>query len=210
MANGLKLHYLDWGAPDHPPLVLLHGLRGHAHSWDDFSAAVCEDYHVLALDQRGRGDSEWAKDGVYTTAAYVADLADFSAALHLDSFILIGHSMGGRNGMAFSARYPDKVRKLVVVDISPGGSSPGSSRIRHEISTMPEEFPSFEAVVDYISALARGTRRPLASLAQSHLSDLDRAWGRLRHSEPRRGAADARRPAPSVRGGDPAGGAHGL
>ncbi len=85
MANGLKLHYLDWGSPDNPPMVLLHGLRGHAHSWDDFSAALCEDYHILALDQRGRGDSEWATDGVYTTAAYVADLLDFSAALRLDS-----------------------------------------------------------------------------------------------------------------------------
>src|SRR5437867_12468358 len=80
MANGLKLHYLDWGSPDNPPMVLLHGLRGHAHSWDDFSAALCEDYHILALDQRGRGDSEWAKDGVYTTAAYVADLLDVTAA----------------------------------------------------------------------------------------------------------------------------------
>src|SRR6266571_314784 len=103
MANGLKLHYLDWGSPDNPPMVLLHGLRGHAHSWDDFSAAMCEDYHILALDQRGRGDSEWAKDGVYTTAAYVADLPDFSAVLRLDSFALIGHSMGGRNSIAFSA-----------------------------------------------------------------------------------------------------------
>jgi pimeloyl-ACP methyl ester carboxylesterase len=151
MANGLKLHYLDWGAPDNPPLVLLHGLRGHAHAWDDFSAAVCEDYNVLALDQRGRGDSEWAKDGVYTTEAYVADLLGFSAALHLDSFILIGHSMGGRNGMAFSARYPHKVQKLLVVDIGPGGSTPGSARIRQEISTVPEEFESFEAVVAYMS-----------------------------------------------------------
>src|SRR2546425_13296751 len=127
MANGLKLHYLDWGSPDTPPMVLLHGLRGHAHSWDDFSAAMCEDYNVLALDQRGRGDSEWAKDGVYTTEAYVAHLLGFSAALHLDSFILIGHSMGGRNGMAFSARYLPKGQKPVAVDIGPGGRTRGSA-----------------------------------------------------------------------------------
>jgi esterase len=150
-ANGLKLHYLDWGAADHPPMVLLHGLRGHAHAWDDFSAAMCEDYHVLALDQRGRGDSEWARDGVYTTEAYVADLLGFSTALGLESFILIGHSMGGRNSMAFSARYPDKVQKLIVVDIAPGGASPGSTRIRQEIVGVPEEFDSFDAVVAYMS-----------------------------------------------------------
>jgi len=151
MANGLKLHYLDWGAPENPPMVLLHGLRGHAHSWDDFSAAVCEDYHILALDQRGRGDSEWAKDGVYTTAAYVADLLDFTAALHLDSFVLVGHSMGGRNSIAFSARYPQKVQKLVVVDIGPTTNPQGGARIRQEIVAVPEEFESFEAVVTYMS-----------------------------------------------------------
>ena len=151
MANGLKLHYLDWGSPDNPPMVLLHGLRGHAHSWDNFSAAMCEDYHILALDQRGRGDSEWAKDGVYTTAAYVADLLDFSAVLRLDSFALIGHSMGGRNSIAFSAHYSQKVHKLVVVDIGPTTNPQGGARIRQEIIAVPEEFESFEAVVAYMS-----------------------------------------------------------
>jgi pimeloyl-ACP methyl ester carboxylesterase len=151
VANGLKLHYLDWGAPENPPMVLLHGLRGHAHAWDDFAAAMCDDYHVLALDQRGRGDSEWARDGVYTTEAYVADLLGFCVALQLDSFVLIGHSMGGRNSMTFSARYPQKVRKLVVVDIGPAGNTEGSARIRQEINAVPEEFESFEAVVAYMS-----------------------------------------------------------
>jgi pimeloyl-ACP methyl ester carboxylesterase len=149
--NGLKLHYLDWGTAGNPPMVLLHGLRGHAHAWDDFSAAMCEDYHVLALDQRGRGESEWARDGVYTTAAYVADLLGFSTALGLESFILVGHSMGGRNGIAFSARYPEKVQKLIVVDIGPAVEQRGSARIRQEITAVPEEFDSFEAVLAHMS-----------------------------------------------------------
>lgn len=95
-ANGLNLHYLDWGTVGKPAMVLLHGLRGHAHSWDDFSGAVCQQYHVLALDQRGRGLSDWAKDGDYSTGAYVADLAAFCDALGLDSPVLVGHSMGGK------------------------------------------------------------------------------------------------------------------
>ena len=105
-ANGLNLHYLDWGTVGKPAMVLLHGLRGHAHSWDDFSGAVCQQYHVLALDQRGRGLSDWAKDGDYSTGAYVADLAAFCDALGLDSPVLVGHSMGGRNVISFAARYP--------------------------------------------------------------------------------------------------------
>ncbi len=75
--NGLKLHYLDWGAEGKPMMVLLHGLRGHAHSWDDVSMAMCQEYHVLALDQRGRGETDWAKDGAYDTPDYVADLVGF-------------------------------------------------------------------------------------------------------------------------------------
>src|SRR2546428_2172985 len=65
--NGLQLHYLDWGTAGKPPIVLLHGLRGHAHSWDSFSAAICADYHVLALNQRGRAATNWPKDVAKTT-----------------------------------------------------------------------------------------------------------------------------------------------
>ena len=54
-ANGINLHYLDWGREGAPPLVLLHGLRGHAHVWEDVAESLCDDYHVYALDQRGRG-----------------------------------------------------------------------------------------------------------------------------------------------------------
>ena len=149
-ANGITLHYLDWGTPGKPPMVLLHGLRGHAHSWDDVSQAMCRDFRVLALDQRGRGDSEWAKDGDYTTNAYVADLDGFIRELGLESFILVGHSMGGRNSLAFAGRYPEKLQRLVIVDIGPDRDPRGIERIRREIVELPEEFDSFEAVVEYM------------------------------------------------------------
>ena len=150
-ANGLKLHYLDWGTAGKTPMLLLHGLRGHSHSWDDVSAAMCQEFHVLALDQRGRGESDWAPDGDYSTDAFVADLAAFCEALNLDSFVLIGHSMGGRNSMAFTAKYPDKVQKLVMVDIGPVLDPRGGERIIREIKAVPEEFDSFEDLFQYIN-----------------------------------------------------------
>ncbi|MDP6550173.1 MAG: alpha/beta hydrolase [Dehalococcoidia bacterium] len=150
-ANGLNLHYLDWGAAGKPTLLLLHGLRGHARSWDDVSTALCQDFHVLALDQRGRGESGWAPDGDYSTDAFVSDLTGFCDALALDSFILVGHSMGGRNGMAFTSRYPERVTKLIVVDIGPVIDPRGAKRITQEITELPEEFDSFEDVVEYMS-----------------------------------------------------------
>ena len=151
IANGLNLHYLDWGTAGKPVVLLLHGIRGHAHSWDDVSAALCQDFHVLALDQRGRGDSDWAPCGDYSPDSFVADLAGFCEAVGLESFILFGHSMGGRNSIAFTARYPERVEKLVLVDVGPVIDPVGGARVAQQLSEQPEEFDSFEAVVAYRS-----------------------------------------------------------
>ncbi|MFQ6031155.1 MAG: alpha/beta fold hydrolase, partial [Dehalococcoidia bacterium] len=94
--------------------------------------------------------SDWASDGQYTGQAYVADFEGFCDALKLDSFILMGHSMGGRNSMAFGGRHPEQLQKLIIVDIGPTVDSQGGSRITQEISSVPEEFDSFEAVVEYM------------------------------------------------------------
>ncbi len=150
-ANGINLHYLDWGNGSAPPVLLVHGLRGHAHSWDDVSVALCQDYHVLALDQRGRGDSDWAPDGNYSGAAYVNDLVGFCEFLKLDSFILVGHSMGGRNSIAFASKHSDQLKKLIIVDIGPTVDPAGGARITAEMQQVPEEFDSLDAVVEYMS-----------------------------------------------------------
>ena len=149
--NEMKLHYLDWGNQDAPHILLLHGLRGHAHSWDDVSQALCQDFHVLALDQRGRGDSDWAGDGDYSGDAYLADLVGFCDTLSLDSFILVGHSMGGRNSLAFAGRHSRRLQKLVIVDIGPTVDPKGGQRITQEMIDVPEEFDDFEAVVRYMA-----------------------------------------------------------
>ena len=149
-ANGINIHYLDWGNPGKPSLVMIHGLRGHAHSWDDVSTAVCQDFHVLALDQRGRGETDWAEDGDYSTDAYVADVDAFCRVLGMDRFILMGHSMGGRNSMTFAGKYPNRLEKLIIVDMGPETDPRGGKRITQEIIDVPEEFDTFEAVVEYM------------------------------------------------------------
>jgi esterase len=148
VVNGLKLHYLDWGDPSSPTLIALHGLRGHGHSWDDFSEPMSDNYHILALDQRGRGDSDWAPDGQYTGEAYVQDLEGFCEALQLRNFILMGHSMGGRNSMAFAARHPSLVNRLIIVDIGPEGDPRGAARITREMVAAQEEYASFEELFE--------------------------------------------------------------
>ena len=166
-ANGINLHYLDWGTEGAPPLVLLHGLRGHAHVWDDVAEALCGDYHVFALDQRGRGDTDHAPGGDYSIDAFVADLAGFVDAIGLDQFILFGHSMGGRNSMAYAARYPHRLERLCIVDIGPRIEPAGGSRITGELRDLPPEFDTFEDALAHVQtgnrfAAERVMRRRLA------------------------------------------------
>jgi pimeloyl-ACP methyl ester carboxylesterase len=115
--NGARLHVLDWGGGPRPPLVLLHGFTGHAHAWDTLSIALQPHFHVYALDQRGHGDSDPAD--TYNAVAAFDDIAGVVDQLGLTSLVLVGLSMGGRNGMYFTAKRPDLVQKLVVVDIGP-------------------------------------------------------------------------------------------
>ena len=149
-ANGINLHYLDWGAEGRPPVVLLHGLRGHANVWEDVALALCNDYHVYSVDQRGRGDTDHAPGGDYSTDAFVADLAGFVDAIGLDKFILFGHSMGGRNSMAFAGRYSDRLERLCIVDIGPRIEPAGGNRITEELRNLPPEFDNFEDALTHV------------------------------------------------------------
>ena len=149
-ANGINIHYLEWGAEGSPPLVLLHGLRGHARVWEDVAEALCGDYHVYALDQRGRGDTDHAPGGDYSTDAFVADLAEFVDAIGLDKFILFGHSMGGRNSMAFAGQYPERLERLCIVDIGPRIEPAGGNRITEELRNLPPQFDNLEDALAHV------------------------------------------------------------
>ena len=146
--SGLCLHYLDWGNPNAAPMVLLHGLCGNAHYWDFFASTVASEYHVLALDQRGHGNSGWAES--YGPKGYVLDLEAFADNLGLDKFVLIGHSMGGINAVIYAARHPDLISALIVVDIGPEINSAGIERMERERISEPEAFSSEEEAISYM------------------------------------------------------------
>jgi pimeloyl-ACP methyl ester carboxylesterase len=149
--HGLPLHYVEWGQPGNPPLVLLHGFQSHAHTWDTFSAAMATTYHVLALDQRGHGDTAWAPEGDYAPEAFIRDIVGFMDTLNLAPVLLVGHSMGGRHAAMVAADYPAKGRKLVIVD-TPAELPPALlAALTHQPEATepppPETFDSFEAVI---------------------------------------------------------------
>ena len=102
----LRLHYVDWGNADKPPLLLIHGGRDHCRSWDWTAEALRDDWHVIAPDLRGHGDSQWSTDGNYTMAGYIYDLAQLIHQQALAPVVVIAHSLGGH--IALAARDPER------------------------------------------------------------------------------------------------------
>lgn len=115
-SQGLKLHYLDWGNETAPPLLLLHGTRDHARSWDWTARALRDRWHVIAVDLRGHGDSQWSPDGAYLAAFQVLDLADLIDSLGYERVTIVAHSFGGNISARYSALFAQRVSKLVLVD----------------------------------------------------------------------------------------------
>jgi pimeloyl-ACP methyl ester carboxylesterase len=153
VVNGLRLRLLDWGGGDRTPVLLLHGFTGHAHAWDTLSIALQPDYHVYALDQRGHGDSDPAE--VYNPVVAFDDIAGVVEQLGLASFVLIGLSMGGRNGIYFTSKRPERVRKLVVIDIGPEISAKASAP-----SAGPPEPETWTSIEQAAQHLYRGNPYP--------------------------------------------------
>lgn len=112
----LRLHYVDWGNPGAPPLILLHGGRDHCRNWDWVARRLRKDWHIIAPDLRGHGDSQWSTSANYSTAAYIYDLAQLVHQLKLAPVTIIAHSLGGQIVTRFAGVYPDKVKRLVAIE----------------------------------------------------------------------------------------------
>jgi pimeloyl-ACP methyl ester carboxylesterase len=151
--NGLRFHYLDWGSEGAPPLLLLHGFTGHAQHWGYVAGELRSRFHVLALDQRGHGDSEWAP--VYGSGPMVDDLAAFVDTLGLDELSLVGMSMGGINALLYTATHGDRVARLVLGDIGPEVATVGIERIRQQVASRD----TFESIDDAYEFQREGNPR---------------------------------------------------
>ena len=117
--NDLDIHYLDWGGDTtRKPLILMHGIGGHAHMFDKFAPHMTDRWHVLAMDARGCGDSDWSRAG-YSVQSFASDVGGFAERLGAYPFDYYGHSQGSRIGMALGAYYGRLVDHLVLGDYGP-------------------------------------------------------------------------------------------
>jgi esterase len=157
--RGLRFHFRDWPSKrlNAPSLVLLHGFTGHARSWDPFAEAMTVRYRVLALDQRGHGETGWAAADRYGIDDMINDLESFVQALGLQDFTLVGLSMGGLVTMEYAGRRPKALAACVIVDIGPEIDRSGSSRIQASVQAV-DTFASREEA--FALARAENSRPP--------------------------------------------------
>jgi pimeloyl-ACP methyl ester carboxylesterase len=150
-SGGLKLLCRHWGRLGDPVIVLLHGLRGFSGTWRALAATLSRQYHLIAFDQRGRGESDWDPGCNYYTDAYLADLEAVVEHYALQRFMLIGHSMGGTTSYVYARNHARRVLGLIIEDIAPGASikGPGAQRIVAEMAAMPESFGSWQEARNY-------------------------------------------------------------
>ena len=115
-SSRLRLHYAVWGDESKPPLVLVHGGRDHARSWDFVAQQMVDRYCVYAVDLRGHGDSQWSLSANYATSAYVYDLAQLIHQQHLAPCRIVAHSLGGSIALRYAGAFPENVIKLVSIE----------------------------------------------------------------------------------------------
>lgn len=161
VSQRLRLHYVDWGNEDAPTLVLIHGGRDHARSWDWVARVLRKEWHVVAPDLRGHGDSAHAVGGSYTIPDFVLDIAQLVDALGSEKVAIVAHSLGGAVALHYAGTFPERVAQLVAIE----GLGPPP-----EILARMRDVPVWERVrnwVDTTRKLAGRTPRRYPSIADA-------------------------------------------
>ena len=161
VSQRMRLHYADWGNESAPPLILLHGGRDHGRSWDWVAERLRADYHILAPDLRGHGDSEWSASGDYAMHGFVHDLAELIRQLGLAPLRIVAHSLGGNIALRYAGLYPDNVVKLVSIE----GLGPSPTMLA-ERGRLPVE-DRMKTWMDEQIKLGEGRRRTYKSIDEA-------------------------------------------
>ncbi|MFF5654365.1 alpha/beta fold hydrolase [Streptomyces collinus] len=153
--EGVRISCRDWGGSG-SPVVLLHGLAGHAGEWDGLARDLGPRYRIVAVDQRGHGASERRPRDV-SRAAYVADAVAVIAQLGLHRPVLAGQSLGGHTALLTASAHPGLLRGLVLVEAGPGRADPNvPAEIGAMLDAWPTPFPSRRAAVEFFGGGAVG------------------------------------------------------
>jgi pimeloyl-ACP methyl ester carboxylesterase len=114
MINGIRIHYLEWGSKG-PTIILLHGMNDDAGIWKKLAPILASDYHIVAPDRRGSGDSDKPVEG-YDFQTLINDIALLAEQLKLAPVTVIGHSFGAEVALNLAAQKPGLIRSVVLVE----------------------------------------------------------------------------------------------
>jgi esterase len=180
--NGLQLHYLDWGADGKQPFIMLHGIGRIAHSFDHIAPKFNQNYHVIAIDMRGHGDSAWSPEGAYLVEDYAKDLAAFIAQLNLRNVVLLGNSTGGRVVQVYAGTHPERVAKLIVEDVGPERTNEIASgfarRVQQEENGWASEDELVASLMRAGSTVSEDLQRNYAHFGSKRRADGRIVWKR--------------------------------
>nr|MDQ2873660.1 alpha/beta fold hydrolase [Actinomycetota bacterium] len=177
MAHGLRLCVTEWGPPDGPPIVGLHGILDHAMTWEDVAVPLAaRGYRFIAPDQRGHGCSAHAGAGAYHLLNYVADLEALlngpdQIVAPAEPVVLVGHSMGASVAATFASLRPGRVSALTLIEgLMPG--EPPADEFAHLLESRLQYLTSTpaHAVLADTAAAARRLRQAMPSLSPERAS----------------------------------------
>jgi esterase len=176
--NGLRLHYLDWGTNGKPPFLMLHGISRIAHQFDHIAPHFRDDYHVMALDMRGHGDSAWSPEGAYLVEDYVKDLEAFVDRLNLRNLVLLGNSTGGRVVQVYAGLHPDRVARLISEDVGPERPNEIASAFTRQVEREADGWASED---ELLASLQKSSPKVPEEILRSyaHFGSKKRDDGRL-------------------------------
>ena len=166
--RGLRLHYRDWGGSGRS-IVLMHGLASTCHIWDLVAPFLRDDFRVVALDQRGHGESDKPDHG-YDMATVTGDLHSFVKALDLGRPLVVGHSWGASVGLQYAAIYADVCAGLCLVD---GGTIEVSSGPQMTLERAKQELapPDFTGLT-VVQLEEKARLSPLGSLLSPEIQEI--------------------------------------
>ncbi len=176
--NGLRIHYLDWGTAGRQPLILLHGIARLARTFDHLAPHFCRDYHVIAVDMRGHGDSDWDPRGNYLVEDYTRDVESLIAQLGLRDVVLWGNSTGGRVAQVLAGARPELVAAVIVEDVGPERPPAISDRRAKRMAEEEKGWASADELLAQVRATYPRTPEPLLRAFVAHGSR-PRADGRI-------------------------------
>ena len=178
VSQRLRLHYVDWGNQGAPPLLLVHGGRDHCRNWDWVAQALRDDWHIIAPDLRGHGDSQWMVGGSYSFAEFVYDIAQLIHQLGLAPVTIIGHSLGSGVCLRYAGTYPENVRKFIGIE----GLGPPPKVMRERARKQPHQ--RLREWIEETRALAARLPRRYATLDEA-VSRMQEANRHLRPDQAR-------------------------